>query len=126
MPITVVSPGPRALGIVSQRTEASPKTERGLRKLHLAAKVSGAWGQGRVAWSTSLGAGSWRLQVGAAKSAGTAVIALFSYSLNQQSRGAANGPGRHVKCSLPNVWCSLLLRSTGANPPMGDFGLRGG
>ena len=36
------------------------------------------------------------LQVGAPNSAGTAVVVLLSYSLNQQSRGAADGRS-HVK-----------------------------
>lgn len=48
---------------------------------HLAAKVSGAWDRGRVARSTSPEAGFRSLQVGVANSAGTAGVALFSYSL---------------------------------------------
>ena len=49
---------------------------------HRAANVARAWGRGRVARSTSPSAAFRSSQVGAAASAGTAVVALFSCFLS--------------------------------------------
>ena len=62
----------------------------------------------RVARSTSPRAGFRSLQVGAAHSAGTAVVALFSYFLNTaESWRCRREKPRNAKSSSPNVHFSL-------------------
>ncbi len=58
------------------------------------------------------------LQVGVANSAGSAVVPLFSYSLNPAGSGRGRREkSRNVNSSVPNVWSSLHACPTWKHPP---------